>query len=70
VPPPAFRPVEETIVTRSRDRTVDGDRPTLAHDKERSLGSIAHRITREPQRGRYDRETIDLILDQRVATSV
>ena len=34
----AFRPVEETVVdTLAWDRTVDGDRPTLAHDKEREI---------------------------------
>ena len=33
-----FRPVEETIVdTLAWDRTVDGNRPTLAHDKEREI---------------------------------
>jgi 2'-hydroxyisoflavone reductase len=34
----AFRPVEETIVeTLAWDRTVDGDRPTLAPEKEREI---------------------------------
>ena len=33
-----FRPVEETIVdTLAWDRTVDGDRSTLAHDKEQEI---------------------------------
>jgi 2'-hydroxyisoflavone reductase len=33
-----FRPVEETIVdTLAWDRTIGGDRPTLAHDKEREI---------------------------------
>jgi 2'-hydroxyisoflavone reductase len=33
-----FRPVEETIVdTLAWDRTVEGDRPTLAHQKEREI---------------------------------
>jgi 2'-hydroxyisoflavone reductase len=33
-----FRPVEETVVdTLAWDRTVDGDRPTLAHDKEQGI---------------------------------
>ena len=33
-----FRPAEETVVdTLAWDRTVDGDRPTLAHDKEREI---------------------------------
>jgi 2'-hydroxyisoflavone reductase len=33
-----FRPVEETVVdTLAWDRTVDGDRPTLAQDKEREI---------------------------------
>jgi len=34
----AFRPVDQTIVdTLAWDRTVDGDRPTLAHEKERQI---------------------------------
>ncbi len=33
-----FRPVEETVAdTLAWDRTVDGDRPTLAHDKEQEI---------------------------------
>ncbi len=33
-----FRPVEETVVdTLAWDRTVDGDRPTLAHEREQEI---------------------------------
>jgi 2'-hydroxyisoflavone reductase len=33
-----FRPVEETVVdTLAWDRTVDGERPTLAHDREQEI---------------------------------
>jgi 2'-hydroxyisoflavone reductase len=33
-----FRPLEETVVdTLAWDRTVDGDRPTLAHEREQEI---------------------------------
>ena len=62
-----FRPVEETVAdTLAWDRTVAGDRPTLAPERSgRSLRPDKRiRVIREPQRGRYDRETIDAILDE------
>ena len=33
-----FRPVEETVMdTLAWDRTVDGERPTLAHEREQEI---------------------------------
>ena len=67
-----FRPLEETIAdTLAWDRTVPGDRPTLAPEKERGDPRPCVSVCRSGcassasrSAAVYDRETIDAILDE------